>query len=684
MIRNNKPTNQAVLVNKTHDNCNNKNINHKFPPSHKKIKNKRTFDITLLIILSHYFKKPTLKGIKNLLLEKILSIEKLMSNNITLHLLVINDITSLDLSNIMEEITSIILAKTKINCSFYLDTISNKNSAYDTNNEFNIPVSIGPLYYGLWLSCKLFGGKNLNHAIILDENIDSLYLIQTDHIIDILFKKKALLLYAPTIEKESNFRLFKLLEYIGSNILPDFNCDVFFSKLNIFNGELLKQLLEDQWFKENLEIDTLNKILILSHFYKYTFHKVSSFFQCNYQTPYESEIIIDSFKILNATKSLFGYHNPSNNWVKSFLHLIGSLDVNMFRNLVIQCPSEIINLKFSQIKRYKYITAFELAALSCEIDCKDIKGDHKDIIYCQQKRKKLPTVIDCWYTSDEPDAMCSHLLRGEICPLSIQPELSSKGITTKPNLIYIDKDYIESNHNSIFKNLNQFFDPIHFSDQPSCPISVGYLENKEDFSQKGLNPQPQNLPIKMPFTDYRIPEELVQFKEVVQKTADYWHSINREYADYYYCYLSVAQSEVPPGCYQRRGHLHSDGFQSAWIKPKLFADFTFIVSDTASTEFYLKKFDVSKLNPEVNNYFKHFAKNMDVRPTLLRNPYEIIFMDAYTLHKAIKNNLDRNIKRTFVRIMYSTIRWYNKGNAHNPMFNYSWPSLKRDLLNKLI
>lgn len=58
-------------------------------------------------------------------------------------------------------------------------------------------------------------------------------------------------------------------------------------------------------------------------------------------------------------------------------------------------------------------------------------------------------------------------------------------------------------------------------------------------------------------------------------------------------------------------------------------------------------------------------------------------MDAYTLHKSICNNTKSYIPRTFVRLMYSVIRWDSISNSVNPMFSYYWPRYKRSLLNNL-
>ncbi|BBB57699.1 hypothetical protein MPCS_01710 (plasmid) [Candidatus Megaera polyxenophila] len=365
--------------------------------------------------------------------------------------------------------------------------------------------------------------------------------------------------------------------------------------------------------------------------------------------------------------------NIVTSWQKLFQRFVLSLDEQHFRNLVIHCPLEIANREVSELQYLNNITPFELAGLSCE----EKKGSDyirdKDVIYSH-----------CWYDSDDFDAKCCHTQKGEICPVVVPPLLSNSGYVLNPQKIEVDRNRLNNDHRSIISSINAYFDPKKFSEKADKPISVGFLKQPNEFSKWNLLMQPQNLPIKFPFSNYRIPQELSQFMEAIQIVANYWHSINPQYADYYYCYFSVAQSEVPPGCFQRRGHLHTDGFQSHWLDVPLFTDFTFIVSDTASTEFYLQEFDISKLDTTVHNYFKYFAQNLKVRSLKLREPYEIVGMDAYTLHKSIRNSYSYHIKRTFIRIMYSVIRWPSQGNAYNPMFDYTWPIVKRDLLQQLL
>lgn len=363
-------------------------------------------------------------------------------------------------------------------------------------------------------------------------------------------------------------------------------------------------------------------------------------------------------------------------WIKSFIDNIKYFNQTSLKNLLEKFSHEILDNKNTKYISNSKITIYELLALCCKSKF-------------EEKIEEIPkieeheySIYDCWYDDSSNNAICSHLKRDEKCPTHYPISLSNKGIQIHPTIIDVS-DKIKQ-HSNIFKNLNTVFDPVKYNYTGVLPVSIGIIEDKKTFSQFPLRAQPQNVPIKFPFSHYKIPEEVSQFTEIVQKVANFWHSVNPDYSDYYYCYLSVAQSCVPPGCYQRRGHIHSDGFQSYWLKYPIFSDFVFIASDIAQTEFFTDGFDTSRLDPSRDNYFQYFTKNIaDKKSKKCRNAYEIVAMDAYTLHKSICNNTKSYIPRTFVRLMYSVIRWDSISNSVNPMFSYYWPRYKRSLLNNL-
>jgi hypothetical protein len=508
-----------------------------------------------------------------------------------------------------------------------------------------------------------------NSYLIIDDLGNDYYINQIAQASRIIKDKNAKFIFS--ISNHPPLCSEKLFAYIFFNLFLEKERFVSPLEAKFYRTDIIKEAFDKKIFENNVFSP-----LELQFYTNLKNKNIPALYHSIYPNDKLPQEVITKYiyEYLSDLPTIFQKYAKKDKWTESFNLLVNNLDINMFENLVCECPQEIFEKSFEELKQYKGVTAFELIALSCE----QRSGVTKRTI--KRKSKNPWTIEDCWYTSDDFDAKCLHFQRNESCPILCPPILSKQGLRFKPQSIQVQIDELRKKHSSILRNINANFNPANFSNEPSPPIFIGTISDKEKFSKWGPPPQAQNIPVKFPFTDYRLPNELLQFEEVLQKSANFWHSINPEYADYYYCYLSVAQSTVPPGCYQRRGHLHSDGFQSAWLKVPLFSDFSFIASDTSFTEFFLQSFDVSSLDPSKHNFYKYFKKNMKVKPLRLRKAYEILAMDSYTLHKARSNTSQHPVCRTFVRIMYSAIRWQSKTNTYNPMFNYTWPKRERNLL----
>ncbi len=207
------------------------------------------------------------------------------------------------------------------------------------------------------------------------------------------------------------------------------------------------------------------------------------------------------YKLRNLI-DLYDATKERNSWTASFYFLICSLkNVHMVETLVSHCPLDVISSTFS-----RKITGFELAGLSCR--SKPVE-QRKSI--CQWRDQ--PDILDCWYDTDAPDAICSARQKGQICPLTLKHVFSDKGVHVRPRILKIEID----RESSLVQNLNKPFNPNKFGEGPFPPISIGTIMDEDLFSKWGPFPQSQNMPIKMPFTDYRLPLELSQFEEAVQK-----------------------------------------------------------------------------------------------------------------------------------------------------------------------
>jgi hypothetical protein len=240
------------------------------------------------------------------------------------------------------------------------------------------------------------------------------------------------------------------------------------------------------------------------------------------------------------------------------------------------------------------------------------------------------------------------------------------------------REKIDENH-FIIKTVHRSFDKaLHYF--PHTPIVIGEVISATKFSRKN-NIRVLDMPIKFPdLPDYRLPKELEQFDEVIAKMISYEHKIN-PHVNQYYAYLTVDQMEVPKDTYHRRPGCHTDGFQGARVKYKLPVSRTYISYDRSSPIFYPQGFKTDHLDEATDNFFLSFDEQADETAAITFDPYQILVMGAYTVHKSEKVNYD--MYRTFVRLHYDTQVFNRFGNTHNPLFSYNWQMVTSDVLDKL-
>jgi hypothetical protein len=257
------------------------------------------------------------------------------------------------------------------------------------------------------------------------------------------------------------------------------------------------------------------------------------------------------------------------------------------------------------------------------------------------------------------------------------PVLSSEGLHIVPDaqakLPAIPQD------SPVIQDLNTVWDTKKFL-TPRAPVSLGVLtpEELQEFGKWGA-PRVLDMPIKFPGSDFRLPKELAQFAEVVQKVANYEKAVNPCY-DEYYCYLTVDQGTVAPGRLQREAPCHVDGFQGARWNPKVKINHSYTVGDGLPTKYYVQPFDFSALDEAKHNYF--WEMNRQVALTGSQHAWqpekaELTMMDAYCVHRGVE--AQEEIKRTWVRLSFEVRIFDRLGNAHNPMFSYKWEMQPRDI-----
>lgn len=233
----------------------------------------------------------------------------------------------------------------------------------------------------------------------------------------------------------------------------------------------------------------------------------------------------------------------------------------------------------------------------------------------------------------------------------------------------------------IIQCLNQPFDRAHFK-TPRRPVSLGLLTPAQlrVLRTKGDAQRTLDMPIKFPGSDFRLPKELARYAEIIKRVANFERAANPHCFDEYYCYLTVDMGYVEPGQLQREAPCHVDGFQGARWTPKVRGNHTYTVSNAVPTAYYMQPFDLDALDEAQHDFF--WEMNRQVAETGEQFAWhaqdgEITLMDCYTVHRGTQAS--KRIFRTFVRISFEVRIFDRLGNAHNPMFSYDWPMVKRDI-----
>lgn len=244
-----------------------------------------------------------------------------------------------------------------------------------------------------------------------------------------------------------------------------------------------------------------------------------------------------------------------------------------------------------------------------------------------------------------------------------------------------NKVFIPSQEQSpIIADLNSIWDLKKFL-TPRTPVSLGKLsvEEQTKFSTPGI-PRTLDMPIKFPGSHFRIPKTFEQFIPVIQRVANFEKAINPDCFDEYYCYMTIDQGLVKPETLQREAPCHVDGFQGARWNPKVKINHTYVVGDELPTSYYLQPFDFSHLDEARHNFF--WEMNKIVAQTNSQFAWkpeenEISLIDAYTVHRGSEASVETF--RTWMRLSFEVRQFDRLGNAHNPLFQYNWQMMPRDI-----
>jgi hypothetical protein len=242
-----------------------------------------------------------------------------------------------------------------------------------------------------------------------------------------------------------------------------------------------------------------------------------------------------------------------------------------------------------------------------------------------------------------------------------------------PERVFIDYD----EESQVIKDLNSIWDMGKFK-TARAPVSFGKLPTgwRESFDR--ATGRYLDLPIKFPGTDYRLPRELENLFPTIRWIADLQMTVNPQYDDYY-CYLTFHSDFVKRGTLEREAPCHVDGFQGA-RKVSTSINHSFTVSNCLPTAYYVQPFSVDKLDVTKHDFFWEFNRQVAMtnsRHAITHEPYEITMMDAYCVHRGVEAPEDT--PRNWLRMSYEKRIFDRLGNTHNPLFDYNWEMVERDI-----
>lgn len=168
----------------------------------------------------------------------------------------------------------------------------------------------------------------------------------------------------------------------------------------------------------------------------------------------------------------------------------------------------------------------------------------------------------------------------------------------------------------------------------------------------------QYMPIVMPCTDLRLPENLEFCFNLIEQVM---HEVSSED----YLYLTAKCLYTSNGYSGNREGWHSDGFGTN--------DINFIWSDSSPTEFCIQEFKLS-------NDCKVSMQEMQDQ-AVLSNIYtypvnSLLRLNSSVIHRV--SPTQSNGIRTFVKLSISKEKYNLKGNAHNYLFDYNWDMYERE------
>lgn len=249
------------------------------------------------------------------------------------------------------------------------------------------------------------------------------------------------------------------------------------------------------------------------------------------------------------------------------------------------------------------------------------------------------------------------------------------GISLRPK----KKNVVRPAGSLVMDEMNTLWDISRFK-LPHTPVSFG--EISKEAQREFLTDKPVrvlDMPIRFPGTDYRIPAELGYIAKALQECIDVYESVHPEPARGY-CYLTFDHKIIKQGILMREAPAHVDGFQGArWVPPRVVNN-TITIDSCLPTVYYPQPFDFDELDVAKHDFFWEMNRQIAMVNSAFewRAPiWNIAWMNAYCVHRG--DSAPRDMERHWMRLSWEDRIFDRLGNAHNPLFDYNWEMVERDI-----
>ena len=199
-----------------------------------------------------------------------------------------------------------------------------------------------------------------------------------------------------------------------------------------------------------------------------------------------------------------------------------------------------------------------------------------------------------------------------------------------------------------------------------------------------------DMPIKMPGTAFRLPDQIEPFRLMVDAVADHESRFASPPLDALHVYITVDQKTVKQGATGRRAGAHSDGYiddgdrqidiiaenASLIARETGVVTHTYIWYDRLPTEFFTLPFPLEDPSDDGSlGTFDEIADSAEPGEILTYPERALLHLTPYVVHRCAV--ADRDVYRTFVKMSVSDRKFTREGNTRNPLFDYDWKMDKR-------